>query len=94
MQELVAFLRAESFDVWVDQEVPTGDRWDLIVRDKLDTCGALVVVVMMMMMSPLAEESPWVGAEVDRAHKRHKPILPMLLEASRSSGWAASNMRT
>jgi hypothetical protein len=74
VDRLVAFLRDEGVDVWVDHELHHGDNWLNIVREKVDNCAALVVV-----MTPHAEESDWVRREITRAQGERKPIMPLLL---------------
>jgi WD40 repeat protein len=58
----------------MDQEIPTGERWDRTLRQKIDSCAAFVLV-----MTPHADESAWVGEEIDRARAKGRPILPLLL---------------
>ncbi|MFE9751236.1 TIR domain-containing protein [Saccharothrix saharensis] len=61
--------------MWIDDELITGDRWENVIRDRIDTCAALVVV-----MSRDAEESEWVSREIARAQSRGKPVLPLLYD--------------
>jgi WD40 repeat protein len=74
VKALVDFLRSAGLDVWMDDEIPSGQRWDRTLRTRIDECAAFVLV-----MSPEAEDSPWVGEELDRARAKQKPILPLLL---------------
>src|ERR1700676_3291608 len=74
VERLVAYLTAEGFDVWMDNQISNGERWDVSLRQQIDACGAFVLV-----MSPEAEDSHWVGEEVTRARSKGKPILPLLL---------------
>ena len=62
VERLVAYLTAEGFDVWMDNQISNGERWDVSLRRQIDACGAFVLV-----MSPEAEDSHWVGEEVTRA---------------------------
>ncbi|GIE51196.1 hypothetical protein Ani05nite_47300 [Amorphoplanes nipponensis] len=49
--------------MWPDTErIEYGDRWELVTRDQVDGCAAMVVV-----MSPAAEASQHVGNELSRA---------------------------
>jgi TIR domain len=73
-QTLIAHLRQAGLIVWFDSEIPTGQRWDRTVRAHIDRCGAL-----LLLMSPSAEDSDWVAAEIDHARKRSRPIIPLLL---------------
>ncbi|GAA4669860.1 toll/interleukin-1 receptor domain-containing protein [Phytohabitans rumicis] len=73
-QRLASFLTRAGVPVWLDQEIITGHRWDQVIREKIDTCAAVVVV-----MTPAAEESRWVMREITYAEKADRPILPLLL---------------
>jgi TIR domain len=59
--------------VWYDDKIVSGDRWERLIRDKIDTCTAMIVV-----MTPDADNSDWVAMEIARAHSRARPILPLL----------------
>jgi YVTN family beta-propeller protein len=78
VQRLSEHLAKEGVSVWFDHEIVTGDRWERVIRLKIDTCAALVVV-----MTPQAEESDWVDREIDRAELMKKPIFPLLLDGRR-----------
>jgi hypothetical protein len=73
--ELLNFLRRHGFDVWADDRVAAGERWDRVVRARIDDCAAFLVV-----MSPSADQSDWVAEEIDYARKRRRPIVPLLLD--------------
>jgi WD40 repeat protein len=73
-KQLSEFLRHAGLPAWMDDQIPTGGRWDRTLQAKIDGCAAFVLV-----MSPDAEESAWVGEELDRARAKQKPILPLLL---------------
>jgi methylmalonyl-CoA mutase cobalamin-binding subunit len=75
VRELLRFLRGHGFDVWADDQVATGGRWDRVVRARIDECAAFILV-----MSPSADQSDWVAEEIDYARKRGKPIVPLLLD--------------
>ena len=77
VDELCGWLRHRGVVVWIDSEIDYGTRWQTVVKDRLDACAAVLVV-----MSPAAEESRWVGREVDRAETRGKPIFPLLLDGT------------
>jgi hypothetical protein len=72
---LAAHLERGGLRVWFDREIVAGDRWIGLIRERVDTCAALVVV-----MTPDAEQSEWVAREIERADELRKPILPLLLE--------------
>jgi tetratricopeptide (TPR) repeat protein len=68
-------LKHTGIEVWRDTEgIGVGDRWEHVVRDQVDGCGAVIVV-----MTEAAEASPHVGNELARARQLGKPILPVLL---------------
>jgi hypothetical protein len=37
---LAAHLVQHAIPVWYDYELAAGDRWDKIIRDRIDTCAA------------------------------------------------------
>jgi hypothetical protein len=49
-----------------------------VVRTQVDTCAAFVVV-----MTPSAEETEWVGREIDQAQQEGRQIRPLLLAGTR-----------
>lgn len=61
--------------VWIDDELITGDRWENVIKARIDECAALVVV-----MSRDAEASEWVGREIARAQSKGKPVMPVLFD--------------
>lgn len=67
-------IRREGVDVWLDNRLLAGTRWDRIVESKIDTCSAFVIL-----MSPASEKSEWVNREIARAQQLKKPIFPLLL---------------
>ena len=74
VERLIAHLRAAGLAVWRDDQIPDGERWDHMLRAKIDGCAAFVLV-----MSTDADNSAWVGEEIDRARAKGRPILPLLL---------------
>ncbi|MFC3895119.1 toll/interleukin-1 receptor domain-containing protein [Lentzea rhizosphaerae] len=74
---------AAGVEAWFDYEIFTGERWDKVVRTKIDECAALILV-----MTPDAEDSHWVAEEVERARSRGKELLPLLLEGSPIFGFS------
>ncbi|MEU4444963.1 TIR domain-containing protein [Actinosynnema sp. NPDC050801] len=72
---LAGHLRERGVPVWMDDELISGDRWEQVIKDRIDGCAALVVV-----MTPDAEESAWVRRELSRAQDRGKTVFPLLLE--------------
>lgn len=70
-------VQAAGVEVWFDYELATGERWDNVVRRKIDECAAMIVV-----MTPDAENSHWVAEEVARARDQGKVLLPLLRRGS------------
>ncbi len=75
VERLGEHLGAAGIAVWYDKEIITGDRWRQVIREKIDTCAALIIV-----MTPGAEQSAWVDREIVLAENLAKPILPLLLK--------------
>jgi tetratricopeptide (TPR) repeat protein len=72
---LVTSLQQAGLPMWLDtDEIEYGDRWEQVLRDRVDSCAVLLVV-----MTPAAEASEHVGNELHRARDAGKPILPLLL---------------
>ena len=74
---LANHLSEAGFVAWYDREIVSGDRWDRLIREKIDTCAAFVVV-----MTPAAENSDWVAREITHAERVGKPMLPLLLSGT------------
>jgi uncharacterized protein YegL len=71
---LLRHLRAQGLQVWADDQISPGERWDQRIRQNIDGCAAMILV-----MSPHSDVSEWVAEEVDYARRKNKPILPLLL---------------
>jgi hypothetical protein len=67
-----------GIDCWIDTNLDYGSRWPQVIRERLDSCAAFVVV-----MTPEAEDSVWVGREIDQAESTARPIMPLLLRGDR-----------
>lgn len=39
---LVDYLAAAGVQVWLDKKIPTGDRWDTVIREKIETAAAVI----------------------------------------------------
>jgi TIR domain/LytR cell envelope-related transcriptional attenuator len=75
-RRLAAYLgTGHGIAVWIDDELITGDRWENVIKARIDECAALIVV-----MSRDAEASEWVGREIARAQSKGKPVLPVLFD--------------
>lgn len=75
VEKLATHLRTYGLEVWFDHEIAYGDRFESIIRERIDTCCAFVLV-----MTPDAEQSQWVEREIARAENMGKTMLPLLLE--------------
>jgi WD40 repeat protein len=73
--QLVTFLRGKGIEVWYDEELVPGRRFDEAIEQKIAQCAAFIVVI-----TPAARESEWVVEELDEAKRQHREILPLLLE--------------
>lgn len=68
-------LESKGFSVWLDKKMEPGVRWLEKMFAAIDQCLAFIVV-----MSPDSEKSPWVMRELERAQRKQKLILPVLLK--------------
>jgi formylglycine-generating enzyme required for sulfatase activity len=68
-------LQAEGFDVWIDARIDYGSQWPLEIQKQLDSCDAFILI-----MTPRSFASEWVQSELQRAKRKLKPIIPLLLE--------------
>jgi len=68
-------LLRRGFDVWIDDQIDYGDRWQKVIFKAIDDCAAIIIL-----MTPDSLESEWVEREYNYAHKRKKPQFPVLLE--------------
>jgi len=76
---LVEHLQAHGLEVWIDaRSIDYGSRWPTVIRDHINSCAAFIVV-----MTPSAEDSEWVGREIDQAQLKERPIRPLLLSGER-----------
>ncbi|HEY7222942.1 MAG TPA: FxSxx-COOH system tetratricopeptide repeat protein [Micromonosporaceae bacterium] len=70
-------LTSAGIPCWFDQELVSGDRWEQVLRERVDGCSGLVV-----MMSKTASESMWVRLEVGRARVQDRPVHPLTLDGT------------
>lgn len=75
VNKLVAAIENEGFDVWIDRELLTGDKWIKTINHQIDTCDAFVIV-----MTDDSSRSQWVQREVLYAIQEGKRIFPLLLQ--------------
>jgi WD40 repeat protein len=81
VQKLVNFLRGEGIEVWYDENLVPGRRFDDAIEQKIAQCAAFIVV-----MTPAAYESDWVHDELDCAKEYDRELMPILLEGKRFLG--------
>ena len=76
MQRIVAFLREQGFDVWVDNEqlTPGTPIWEAELEKAIKRADAVVVL-----LSPDSKTSPWVMRELVVAQRHQKEIFPLLV---------------
>jgi tetratricopeptide (TPR) repeat protein len=77
VDRLVAQLTEAGVSVWLDRQIPTAERWEQVLREKVETCSALIAV-----MTPVAGESRWVAMEVGHARVHGRRIWPLRLSGS------------
>lgn len=73
--KLAAALEHNGFLPWVDDRIDYGSQWPRVIQEQLDGCAAFIVI-----MTPRAYASDWVQNELNRAKRKRKPIIPLLLE--------------
>jgi len=76
MQRVVAFLRKQGINVWVDNEklVPGTPIWEAEIEKAIINAGAIVVL-----LSQDSKNSPWVRREISYAEDNEKRIFPLLV---------------
>jgi len=72
---LATTLEQLGFTAWIDDRIDYGTQWPRMIQEQLDGCAAFIVI-----MSPRSYASDWVQNELNRAKRKQKPILPLLLE--------------
>ena len=81
VQRLVDYLTERRVTVWWDAEIPNGERWRTLLEAKLAGAAAVILVE-----SPDAQDSRWVGTEIQYAQKLNKPVLILLIEGEVRQG--------
>ncbi|GAB4482741.1 MAG: hypothetical protein Kow00124_31810 [Anaerolineae bacterium] len=78
VEPLVRRLRAEGFNVWVDQDlIRGGEDWMDRINEALRRCGHMVLCI-----SPQALNSRYVKMEYRYFFHKDKPIIPIILRES------------
>jgi hypothetical protein len=81
MQQVRDRLRAAGFSVWTDEGIETGTRsWKRAIEDAILNADCLVCL-----LSPDANQSEWVHAEIDFAELHGKKIYPVLARGDQRS---------
>lgn len=70
-------LQGMGFNVWIDARLDYGSHWPVEIEKQLDGCDAFILI-----MSPRSYASEWVQSELQRAKRKLKPILPLLLQGN------------
>ena len=78
IEQLKRHLIEAGLTAWTDSGIDYGSQWPATIAKQIDDCAAFVPV-----MSPRSRESAWVRREILYAQEVIKPILPLLLEATR-----------
>ena len=70
-------LQERNFEVWIDNRILPGDRWENEILKAIKDCGVFVVL-----MSNNSLHSAYVAKETDHAISLGKTIIPVLLSGS------------
>ena len=82
MQRIVAFLRGEGINVWLDNEklVPGTPIWEEEIEKAIHSASAVVVV-----LSPDSKKSVWVRREISLAERYQKRLFPVMVAGDEDS---------
>ena len=82
MRRIVAFLRGEGINVWLDNEklVPGTPIWETEIEKALRNSSAVVVI-----LSPDSTDSEWVRREITLADQFRTRIFPVLIRGDEDS---------
>lgn len=78
VDKLDAAFATRQIPCWIDRDIDYGSRWPRVIKEHIDSSAVVIVV-----MTPDAEDSVWVGREIDQAESTARPILPVLLRGQR-----------
>lgn len=77
VDRLASDLQARGFDAWVDlRSIMPGEQWQSAIREAVEQATAMLVV-----LTPAANASAYVRAEVTLALRAHKLIIPLVVSA-------------
>ena len=62
----------EYFDVWMDQSLEGGMKWEQMIQSAIEECQVFLVIV-----SQASNESEWVARETILAEQLKKPRIPV-----------------
>jgi formylglycine-generating enzyme required for sulfatase activity len=76
MRRMVAFLRQQGINVWVDNEklVPGTPVWEKEIEKAVQNASAVIVA-----LSPDSKDSEWVRREINLADQHGKRVFPVLV---------------
>lgn len=77
-RQLADELRRRGFEVWNDDKIGYGARWQLEIFKAIEDCAAFIVI-----MSPDSLNSDWVEKEYLYADSLKKNLFPLLIEGTR-----------
>jgi chemotaxis protein histidine kinase CheA len=82
MRRVVAFLRKQGVNVWVDNEklVPGTPIWEEEIEKAIHSASAVVVV-----LSPDSKRSVWVRREISLAERYQKRLFPVMVAGDEDS---------
>lgn len=81
-QRIVALLRKQGFDVWLDNEklIPGTPIWETEIERAIKSAAAIIVV-----LSPDSKNSEWVRREISLADQYQKRVFPVLVRGDEES---------
>ncbi|MBZ0320937.1 MAG: toll/interleukin-1 receptor domain-containing protein [Anaerolineae bacterium] len=74
---LASELRDYGFDVWIDTQISSGERWLAAIGEAIRTSSAVIVIV-----SSSSSKSEWVEREILLANREAKPIIPFQIDGT------------
>lgn len=75
VKKLTASLLERGLEFWVDWLIPDGATWNQVIKERIESAGAFIIV-----MTPSAEASGRVQAEMELALRCELDPFPLLLE--------------
>jgi hypothetical protein len=81
VEPLVKALEQAGVNVWLDNDIRSGDSWWSVLQNAIREASGFIVV-----LTPHTAESAWVEREIMSADESKKDIIPVLL----SGEWSTS----